>query len=81
MLDVLTALPGEKLSKTRHLRVRGRKLELGFPGGSKFRACYGLASTLKLLSGLRLNTFTVVGDADYRHGHETLDDLVGEGSD
>ncbi|RYP13075.1 hypothetical protein DL767_010948 [Monosporascus sp. MG133] len=59
MLDVLTALPGEKLSKIRHLRVRWRKLELGFPGGSKFRACYGPASTLKLLPGLRLDTLTV----------------------
>ncbi|RYP09133.1 hypothetical protein DL765_008558 [Monosporascus sp. GIB2] len=80
MLDALTALPAEKLSKMRHLRVRGRKLELGFRGGSNFRACYSLASTLKLLPGLRLDTLTVLGDADYRHGYETLDELVREGS-
>ncbi|RYO97630.1 hypothetical protein DL764_007267 [Monosporascus ibericus] len=80
MLDVLTTLPAEKLSKIRHLRVHGRKLELGFPGGSKFRACYGLASALKLLPGLRLDTLTVFGDTDYRHSYETLDELVREGS-
>ncbi|RYP68275.1 hypothetical protein DL771_006777 [Monosporascus sp. 5C6A] len=80
MLDALTILPAEKMSKIRHLRVRGQKLELGFPGGSEFRACYGLASTLKLLPGLRLDTLTVFGDANYRQSYETLDELVREGS-
>ncbi|RYP52904.1 hypothetical protein DL768_002000 [Monosporascus sp. mg162] len=44
-------------------------------------ARYSLASTLKLLPGLRLDTFTVLGDADYRRGYETPDDLAREGSD
>ncbi|RYP60381.1 hypothetical protein DL769_008150 [Monosporascus sp. CRB-8-3] len=64
---------------TGHRRVRGPKLELGFPG-SRFRPCYGLASTPKLLPGLRLDTLTVLDDADYQHGYETLDELVREGS-
>ena len=84
LLDTLTALPQTTRAQIRRVRVGARKLELGFPG-SKFRACYGLASTLKLVPGLNLDVLTVLGssggDGDgLRHDYETLDGLVREGS-
>lgn len=94
MLDMLTTLPPRTtplLSRIRRVRVGARKLELGFPGGGKFRACYGLASALKLLPpGLDLDVLTVLGSGDggagssssssLRHDYETLDELVRHGS-
>ncbi|RYP47261.1 hypothetical protein DL768_006645 [Monosporascus sp. mg162] len=76
MLDKLTAIPTDTLSKIRYLRVRGDKLTLMWPDHE-----YGspLASVFKLLPGLKLNTLTVLrGHVDLT-SYDNLSQLVADG--
>ncbi|WAO97089.1 Hypothetical protein NCS54_01479500 [Fusarium falciforme] len=75
MLDILTALPPGTLSKMRHLRVLGDPLRLSYEDDDVY---YRLASTLRLLLGLRLDTLTVLGTPPYQVSYDTLNGLISE---
>ncbi|KAH8656437.1 hypothetical protein BGZ61DRAFT_372166 [Ilyonectria robusta] len=75
MLDILTALPPGTLFKMRHLRVMGDPLMLSYEDGDVY---YRLASTLRLLPGLRLDTLTVLGTPPYQVSYDTLNGLISE---
>ncbi|KAH6845575.1 hypothetical protein B0I37DRAFT_380586 [Chaetomium sp. MPI-CAGE-AT-0009] len=76
MLDKLSTLPIETLSKIRHLRVSGEQLE--YTIWEEVEA-YPLAGALKLLPGLRLDQLTVIGVAEGPANYNTLSGLI-EGS-
>ncbi|EXK75969.1 hypothetical protein FOQG_19270 [Fusarium oxysporum f. sp. raphani 54005] len=75
MLDVLTALPAGTLSKLRHLRVPGNTLMLSYEDDDVY---YRLASTLRLLPCLRLDTLTVLGTPPIEVSYDTLNGLISE---
>lgn len=77
MLNKLTPLPTTTLSQIRHLRVREYVTILGYPNDGQ--SYYQLASALKLLPGLQLDTLTVLrghGDGVYSYG--SLNGLIAE---
>jgi hypothetical protein len=77
MLDTLSALPIDKLSQIRHLRVRGDTLKLFFPST---RVTYCLAEIFKLLPGLQLDQLTVIGSFCTPYvKYETISGLVEHG--
>ncbi|KAL6410101.1 hypothetical protein AUP68_06512 [Ilyonectria robusta] len=75
MLDILTALPPGILSKMRHLRVPGDPLMLSYDNDDVY---YRLASTLRLLPCLRLDTLTVLGPLPIQVSYDTLNGLISE---
>ncbi|KAK7755205.1 hypothetical protein SLS62_002710 [Diatrype stigma] len=80
MLDKLTALPEDTLSKIRHLRVRGDALLPSWPGHDYNLHYYRLASAFKLLPGLQLDTLTVLrGCCSDAVSYDTLSALIAEG--
>jgi len=75
MLDKLTPLPVQIVSKLRHIRVSGKALTLhSFP----FNYNLSLASALKLIPSLRLDTLTVFGSLAGRvvAQYESLNKLI-----
>lgn len=70
MLNRLTALPRDTLSKIRHLRVSGARLVYMIWGGGE--EYYYLAGMLKLLPGLQLDQLTVIGTPDSSVNNDTL---------
>jgi hypothetical protein len=84
LLDILTELPTTKVAAIRHVRVSGRCIALSLP---HIDVLYGLASVLKLVPQLQLDTLTVLGtcsksfEGDTARGfYETLNDLVALGN-
>lgn len=77
MLDKLSALPVETLSKLRHMRVSGDTLMLSYPDDDVY---YRLASTLKLLPGLQLDQLTVLGGRGLQVNYDTLGGLIKDGN-
>ncbi|KAL2760503.1 hypothetical protein ACRALDRAFT_1059708 [Sodiomyces alcalophilus JCM 7366] len=75
MLDKLTALPTPTLTTIRHVRVLGDPLMLSFEDDDVY---YRLASTLRLLPGLRLDILTVLGTRMMDVSYDTLDGLIRE---
>lgn len=75
MLDKFTALPTDTLSRIRHLRIRGDTLMPSLPG---YNPHYRLASALKLLPGLQLDTLTVLRGCSDAISYDTLSALIGE---
>lgn len=71
----LTALPRSILSAVRHLRIMGHPLMLSYEEDDVY---YRLASTLRLLPGLRLDTLTVLGARDETFSYDTLNGLIRE---
>ena len=90
MLDKLSPLPVDAISKIRHLRISHTWITLRFPDdyepdddlghGPGDCKLYHLAAVLKLLPGLQLDQLTVLGSAGGRDNHETLLHLVKDGS-
>ncbi|RYP77338.1 hypothetical protein DL771_001133 [Monosporascus sp. 5C6A] len=79
MLDKLTALPLGILPKMRHLRVLGDTLMLSYGDEDGDEdVYYRLASTLRLLPGLRLDTLTVLGVRTKEVSYDTLNGLIRE---
>jgi hypothetical protein len=70
MLDRLTVLPRDTLSKIRHLRISGDRLVYMIWGGDD--EYYYLDGMLKLLPGLQLDQLTVLGTRDFAVSYETL---------
>ncbi|KAI1326515.1 hypothetical protein F5Y16DRAFT_421820 [Xylariaceae sp. FL0255] len=65
MMDKLAALPSSKMSKIRHIRLRGDMVTL-YGDRDNFFYSYALVSVLKLLPSLNLDTLTVLTeDGDY----------------
>lgn len=80
MLDKLTALPTDTLSKIRHVRVRGDALLPCWSGYDYNLHYYRLASAFKLLPGLQLDTLTVLrGCCPDAVSYDTLSALIAEG--
>ncbi|KAI0836472.1 hypothetical protein F5Y06DRAFT_273548 [Hypoxylon sp. FL0890] len=79
MLDVLTAIPRDTLSKIRHVRVRGEQVPLTYYEGVGDETFYPLTSALKLLPGLRLDQLTVLGGLDANQEYRALSQLIEEG--
>ncbi|RYP76920.1 hypothetical protein DL771_001473 [Monosporascus sp. 5C6A] len=76
MLNKLTAVPTDTLSKIRYLRVRGDMLTLTWPDHEYI---VPLASAFKLLPGLKLNTLTVLrGHVDLT-SYDSLSVLIADG--
>ncbi|KAK3299407.1 uncharacterized protein B0H64DRAFT_99576 [Chaetomium fimeti] len=73
MLDHLSALPTEMLSKIRRVRVSGDQLAYTIFGEQEL---YPLAGALKLLPGLQLDQLTVVGLPEGRDSYNTLNGLI-----
>lgn len=78
MLDKLTALDSQILSKLRHMRYSERRLavELRARNGNPVGFAYRLAHILKLLPGLCLDTLTVFGHMLERSRYSELDELI-----
>ncbi|RYP80754.1 hypothetical protein DL769_002301 [Monosporascus sp. CRB-8-3] len=76
MLNKLTVVPADTLSKIRYLRVRGDMLTLTWPAYE-----YGvpLASVFKLLPGLKLNTLTVLRGHVDLISYGSLSGLIADG--
>ncbi|KAF2496299.1 hypothetical protein BU16DRAFT_609075 [Lophium mytilinum] len=79
LLDRLSPLPAETLSKIRYVRTRGHTLML-LPVGEEYNIYYRLAESLKLLPGLRLDTLTVLAPAHGTIAYDTLDGLINRGN-
>ncbi|VBB84299.1 Putative protein of unknown function [Podospora comata] len=78
MMDRLSVLPVDTLSKLRHLRVSDNALlELGDPDDGRY---YLLTSYFKLLPGLQLDQLTVLGARLFSLSYDTLDDLIKDGN-
>lgn len=78
MLDKLTALDSQILSKLRHMRYSERRLAavLRARNGNPLGYGYRLTQILKLLPGLCLDTLTVFGHIFERSRYCELDDLI-----
>ncbi|KAK2762436.1 hypothetical protein CKAH01_16128 [Colletotrichum kahawae] len=78
MLDILLSAPPGTISKIRHLRVVGDPLQLAvdYPRRSDLCVFYQLASVLKLLPDLRLETLTVLGTRSPPISYSTLTGLI-----
>ncbi|RYP48550.1 hypothetical protein DL768_005589 [Monosporascus sp. mg162] len=77
MLDKLSALSVDTLSKLRHMRVSGDTLMLSYPDDDVF---YRLVSALKLLPGLQLDQLTVLGGRGIQVNYGTLGGLIKDGN-
>lgn len=77
MLDKLSALSVDTLSKLRHMRVSGDTLMLSYFDADVF---YRLVSALKLLPGLQLDQLTVLGGHGIQVSYDTLGGLVKDGN-
>ncbi|KAH6885185.1 hypothetical protein B0T10DRAFT_492155 [Thelonectria olida] len=75
MLDKLTALCPGTLAQLRHLRVLGETLMLSYPEDAVY---HRLVSSLRLLTGLCLDTLTVLGMRLPILSYETSDGLIGD---
>lgn len=75
MLDKLTAIPREVLGKVRRVRVTGDTLMLSYGDQDVY---YRLTSALALLTGLRLDTLTVLGPRMAQVSYDTLDGLISD---
>ncbi|KAK4237013.1 hypothetical protein C8A03DRAFT_35052 [Achaetomium macrosporum] len=95
MLDKLSALPADILSRIRHVRVGSADLVFTAPGDAgvdpvhpllSLYPVYPLASALKLLPGLRLDQLTVLGhprdscDGDGMRYYDRLNGLIEHGN-
>ncbi|KAI0116107.1 hypothetical protein F4776DRAFT_673821 [Hypoxylon sp. NC0597] len=76
MLDILTAIPRETLSKVRHVRVRGNQMSLDYYERMGDGLTYDLTDLLELLPGLRLDRLTVLGIGDAGEDLSTLNTLI-----
>lgn len=85
MLDTLSELPSSIISQLRHVRISGKPLMLSFDDDDAF---YRIASVLKLLPDLRLDTLTVLAGCASRIGlggspelgYDIIDGLVKHGN-
>ncbi|KAK4130481.1 hypothetical protein BT67DRAFT_445719 [Trichocladium antarcticum] len=77
MLDKLSALSVDVLSKLRYMRVRGDTLMLSYPDDDVF---YRLVSALKLLPGLQLDQLTVLGGHGIQVCYDSLGSLIKDGN-
>lgn len=78
MLNKLSALPADTLSKIRHMRLSSDTLLLTYPDGDF--VFHRLASVFKLLPGLQLDQLTVLGDCGSLVNYDTLDGLIMDGN-
>lgn len=78
MLDKLTSLDSQNLSKLRHMRYSEERLDgvLRARNGNPLGHGYHLAHILKLLPGLCLDRLTVFGEARKEIRYRELDDLI-----
>ncbi|KAK1850020.1 hypothetical protein CCHR01_07344 [Colletotrichum chrysophilum] len=79
MLDMLLSAPLGTIPKIRHMRVVGDPLQLAvdYPRRSDLCVFYQLASVLKLLPDLCLETLTVLGTRSPPISYSTLTGLIG----
>ncbi|KAK4220872.1 hypothetical protein QBC38DRAFT_493242 [Podospora fimiseda] len=77
MLDKLTRLPIDTLSKLRHMRIRGDTLMLNYPEDDVY---YRLVSVFKLLPGLCLDQLTVLSGRGHQVSYDTLGGLIKDGN-
>lgn len=82
MLDKLSALPTDTLSKIRHMRVCDGTLMFShlIRPGIVNKSCYNIASVLKLFLGLRLDQLTVLGGSNNYFNSDALGSLVKHGN-
>ncbi|KAK3293168.1 uncharacterized protein B0H64DRAFT_327879 [Chaetomium fimeti] len=88
MLDKLSALPADTLSKIRHMRINGAPIHFRRPIGHEPRRDrfdydyfeYRLASVFKLLPGLQLDQLTVVDGNDETDCYRSLNSFIEEGN-
>lgn len=73
MLDKLSVLSVDTLSKLRHMRVSGDTLMLSYPDDDAF---YRLVSALKLLPGRQLDQLTVLGGHGIQVRYDSLGSLI-----
>jgi hypothetical protein len=78
MLDKLSVLPANTLSKIRHMRVSSDTLLLTYPDGDF--VFHRLAPVFKLLPGLQLDQITVLGDCGGLVNYDTLNGLIKDGN-
>ncbi|OTA96221.1 hypothetical protein M434DRAFT_28082 [Hypoxylon sp. CO27-5] len=79
MLDILTALDRETLSKIRHVRIRGNDVRLQYRGEGGINGYdYYIPNVLQLLPGLSLDRLTVLGSYDSSADYSTLNKLIKE---
>ena len=75
MLDKLTSIPRAVLGKIRRVRVTGDTVMLSYGDQDVY---YRLTSALALLTGLRLDTLTVIGPRGAEVSYDTLDGLISD---
>lgn len=75
MLDKLTSIPRMVLGKVRRVRITGDTLMLSYGDQDVY---YRLTSALALLTGLRLDTLTVLGPRGAEVSYDTLDGLIAD---
>ncbi|KAH6626637.1 hypothetical protein B0J18DRAFT_425297 [Chaetomium sp. MPI-SDFR-AT-0129] len=80
MLDKLSALSVDTLSKLRYLRVRGDTLLLSYPENEDHEGYYPLVSVLKLLPGLQLDQLTILGGFVDHVSYGSLNRLIKDGN-
>ncbi|KAK4141228.1 uncharacterized protein C8A04DRAFT_39262 [Dichotomopilus funicola] len=77
MLDKLSALSVDTLSKLRYMRVRGDTLLLNYPEDEGY---YPLVCVLKLLPGLQLDQLTILGGFVDHISYGSLNRLIKDGN-
>ena len=79
MMDKLSALAPDELSRIRHVRIPGTRLEFLLEDGLR-QVFLDIAFTPKLLPALRLDTLTVLADHNPAVAYDMLNHLIAHGS-